>query len=224
MRVHVALGVTDLRSAVDDYTRLLGREPELVIPDAYALFRTRELNLSLRVTAGEAGQVRHLGFELDEPTPFAAIPVGGAVTWEFFDARAQADEIHAAWPTSNYVTAPPPSVSGPALRAFADKHVATWNRRDLDAIGALYTDDVELTSPLAERVVGTSTIRGRDKAREYFEAALTRSPDLRFELVNAYGSVGSATLLMRTIERKTVAEVLTLEPDLRISRVTAHYE
>lgn len=73
MRVHVALGVTDLPSAVDDYTRLLGREPELVIPDAYALFRTRELNLSLRVTAGEAGQVRHLGFELDEPTPFEAI-------------------------------------------------------------------------------------------------------------------------------------------------------
>jgi len=224
MRVHVALGVTDLPSAVDDYTRLLGREPELVIPDAYALFRTRELNLSLRVTAGEAGQVRHLGFELDEPTPFEAISVGGAVTWELFDASGQADEIRAAWPSSHYVPAPPPSLGGAALRTFADEHVATWNRHDLEAILALYTDDVELTSPLAERVIGTSTIRGRDEVRKYFEAALTRFPDLRFELVNAYGSVGSATLVMRTIEGRTVAEVLTLEPDLRISRVIAHYE
>lgn len=224
MKIHVALGVSDLAPAVDEYERLLDRKPTLVIPDTYALFRTRELNLSLRVTATEAGQVRHLGFEREEPTPFDSITDQRGVTWEFFDAKGQAEEIHQAWPDCDYVAPTPPALEGPALRAFADEHVATWNRHDLDGILALYTEDVELTSPLAQGFVGTSTLRGKKSARTYFETALTRHPDLRFELVSAFGSVGSVTLLMRTLEGKVVAEVLTLEADLRISRVVAHYE
>lgn len=223
MKVHVALGVAQLKPAVEEYTRLLAREPALVIPDAYALFRTRELNLSLRVTATEAGQVRHLGFERDEPTAFETVRDAAGVTWELFDASGQAEEIHVAFPDCDYEAPAGPSLEGPALRAFAEKHIATWNRHDMGAILALYTEDVELTSPLAERVVGTSTLRGRDNVHAYFEAGLARYPDLRFELEGVYGSVGSVTLLMRTVERKVVAEVLTLEADLRISRVVAHY-
>ncbi len=96
-RVHIALGVRDLERSIDDYRAMLGLSPELVIPGQYALFRTDELNLSLRVQDGEP-KVRHLGFEDDAATEFSVTRDSLGFEWERFARQNQLDEIREAWP------------------------------------------------------------------------------------------------------------------------------
>lgn len=96
-RVHIALGVPDLATAIQDYERFLGLPPELVVPDEYALFRTAELNLSLRVQTGTPG-VRHLGFENDAADRFTTWTDSHGFVWENFSPAAQLAEIRETWP------------------------------------------------------------------------------------------------------------------------------
>lgn len=106
---------------------------------------------------------------------------------------------------------------------FARKHVATWNSHDLDAIMKLYSDRVELTSPLAAAVVGDNVVRGKEKLREYFSRGLQKYPNLRFELLNTLRCADSVTLYFTSISDKPVAEVLFLDKDNKIDKVFAHY-
>lgn len=99
-RVHLAFGVDDLDAAIEDYRRRLGADPVLVVPGAYALWRTELLNLSVRVS-DDTG-FRHLGIE-DENAPRLSSETDVAgVTWERFSAEQQAEEIRSLWPSANY--------------------------------------------------------------------------------------------------------------------------
>jgi len=106
---------------------------------------------------------------------------------------------------------------------FAEKHVATWNTHDLDAIVALYTESAELLSPLAAALTGEPVVRGREALRAYFARGLEKYPALRFELVDTFRCVSSVTLLFRGAGGKLVTEVLHLDGRGRIERVYAHY-
>lgn len=107
--------------------------------------------------------------------------------------------------------------------SFVEHHITVWNRHDLEEILKLYTEDVELVSPLADKVVGSYTVRGRDGLREYFGAALAKNPGLRFEMVDVLRGLDTVTIYMRSVGGAMVAEVLFVEPGGLISRVLAHY-
>jgi len=107
--------------------------------------------------------------------------------------------------------------------SFARKHVAVWNRHDLDEIVQLYTEDVTLVSPLAGAVTGGSTVTGRAALRDYFAAALRRYPELQFRLIDVLACVDTVTLYFFGAGGRVVAEVLTLDADRRIRQVLAHY-
>jgi hypothetical protein len=106
---------------------------------------------------------------------------------------------------------------------FARKHIETWNSHDLDAIVQLYSESVELISPLAAALRGDPTVRGRDALRAYFSAGLQKYPALRFELVNTFLCHSSVTLLFKGAGERLVAEVLFIGDDQKIERVYAHY-
>jgi hypothetical protein len=106
---------------------------------------------------------------------------------------------------------------------FAQKHVATWNTHDLDAIMTLYADSAELVSPLAGNLTGEPVVRGRDALRAYFARGLEKYPDLRFELVDTFTCVSSVTLLFYGAGRRLVAEVMHLDQQGKIEKVFAHY-
>ena len=108
-------------------------------------------------------------------------------------------------------------------QAFARKHVDTWNTHDLDAIMALYSQTVELVSPLAGAITGDPTVRGKASLRAYFERGLQKYPELHFELVETFLGHSSVTLLFRGAGRKLVAEVLFIDSESKIARVFAHY-
>ena len=88
----------------------------------------------------------------------------------------------------------------------------------------LYDDNVELFSPLAERITGEFTIKGKDNVQQYFLAGLTKYPELQFKLINVFVCVDTIVLHMEGAGKKRLAEVLFLNDDRRIKKVMAHYE
>jgi len=103
-----------------------------------------------------------------------------------------------------------------AARRFAADWERDWNAHDLDALLAHYRDDVEFTSPVADRLVPGSggVIRGRAALRAYFEQGLRRMPDLRFEVLNLFVGVRTLVIEYRNQNGGRVAEVLTFDGDL----------
>jgi hypothetical protein len=102
MKFHIALGVVDMAASVPEYSRRLGCEPQIVVPNEYALWRTATLNFSIRrVLAGEAGVLRHLGWEDPEAGVFSTETDVNGVLWERFAPEHQRDEILTIWPAAN---------------------------------------------------------------------------------------------------------------------------
>lgn len=106
---------------------------------------------------------------------------------------------------------------------FAEKHVATWNSHDLEAILKMYAQEAELYSPLAARLRGDPAVRGRAALREYFAQGLAKYPDLHFQLVDTFLCQDSVTLLFRGAGGRLVCEVLFLNELGEVARVYAHY-
>ena len=106
---------------------------------------------------------------------------------------------------------------------FAQHHIEVWNRHELEDILDLYSADVELTSPLAEQVVGSAVVHGRDELRRYFGTALQANPSLQFELVDVLRGLDTVTIYMRSIGGRLVADVLFVDADGLIEKVLAHY-
>ena len=84
-------------------------------------------------------------------------------------------------------------------RAFAEMWGAAWNAHDLDAVMALFHDDVIFTSPLALKVVPESegVLHGKEALRAYWSAALAQVPDLHFELTSLFAGVDSLLIGFR---------------------------
>ncbi|MBE9157920.1 hypothetical protein IQ265_13950 [Nodosilinea sp. LEGE 06152] len=102
-KLHIALSTEDIAASVADYSARLGCRPELVVEGIYALWRTDQLNLSIRRADGvPPGQLRHLGWEDDAAKAFTAEVDVNGITWERFAAHHQADEINQIWPETNY--------------------------------------------------------------------------------------------------------------------------
>ena len=107
---------------------------------------------------------------------------------------------------------------------FARRHVETWNSHNLDAIVALYAEEIELVSPVAAALRGSATVRGRKDLKEYFAEGLKKYPGLRFDLVHTFLCESSVTILYYGPLGKLVAEVMLLGEDHKIRRVYAHYQ
>lgn len=97
-RIHVAIGVADVMASIDDYTGRLGQAPTVVVPGAYALWRTEALNFSIRQSPDAVGVLRHLGWEDPDALGFTQDTDVNGIVWERFAAIHQRDEIRALWP------------------------------------------------------------------------------------------------------------------------------
>jgi steroid delta-isomerase len=96
---------------------------------------------------------------------------------------------------------------------FAADWVAAWNRRDLDALLAHFADDVVFTSPKAKIVVGEGSLRGKERLRAYWTAALARVARLVFSLDRVTWDEAARTLVIvyvgeRDAEKTRCAEIL----------------
>ncbi|MCC6787983.1 MAG: nuclear transport factor 2 family protein [Hyphomonadaceae bacterium] len=91
---------------------------------------------------------------------------------------------------------------------FAKRYYEAWNKRDLDAICALYADDIEFSSPYIA-ALGFSpdgVIHGKDLLRLYFEKALERAPQLTFTPEDLLVGARGHTLIYRNHRGERAAE------------------
>jgi ketosteroid isomerase-like protein len=63
--------------------------------------------------------------------------------------------------------------------------IAQWNARDVEGILEKFADDVVFRSQKAHDIMGTGEIKGKDALRSYWNKALERVGDLRFDLDHA---------------------------------------
>ena len=109
--------------------------------------------------------------------------------------------------------------------AFVAEWMEAWNSHDLERILGHYTEDVEVTSPLVEAVLGPGrlTVRGKPALRSYWGKALARYPELRFVLYRAYAGSHSVVLHYQSVQGLVGAECMELDAQRRAFRVLAHY-
>jgi steroid delta-isomerase len=72
-----------------------------------------------------------------------------------------------------------------SMMAFAERWIANWNSRDIDAVLMHFADDAEFASPLARQFAGRSELRGKDELRAYWQAGMARIAALEFTLDRA---------------------------------------
>ena len=100
---HIAIAVQDISTSVEDYNERMGQPADIVVEGQYALWRTKELNLSIRkASPGEGGRLRHIGWETEDAAQFTCDKDCNGLLWEEFTAKQQAAEIEAAWPGTQY--------------------------------------------------------------------------------------------------------------------------
>jgi len=107
---------------------------------------------------------------------------------------------------------------------LAEDWVAAWNAHDLDAILSHYEEEVELTSPVAARLLGADgTVTGKSNLKAYFGRGLEAYPNLRFELADVLWGVRSIVLYYTNQNGTRTAEFMELSPNGKVMRVVANY-
>lgn len=100
-KFHIALGVSSLTDSIADYTQRLASQPQVFVPDVYALWRTETLNFSIRqIAAGEVPGLRHLGWEESAASAFTDTRDCNGILWEEFGPEQQLQEILELWPNA----------------------------------------------------------------------------------------------------------------------------
>lgn len=102
-RLHLAIATQDIAGTVADYSVRLESKPCVLIDGEYALWRTAQLNLSVRHDPTcKPGELRHLGWEDPAAPEFSESRDVNGIVWERFSAQQQATEIDEIWPDSGY--------------------------------------------------------------------------------------------------------------------------
>jgi predicted ester cyclase len=108
---------------------------------------------------------------------------------------------------------------------LATHWIAAWNAQDLEQIMSHYEDAVELTSPVAARLLGTSDgkIVGKANVRAYFRRGLEAYPELHFRLEDVLWGLRSVVLYYHNQNGTRTAEFMDLSENGKVLRVVANY-
>jgi hypothetical protein len=71
------------------------------------------------------------------------------------------------------------------MMAFAESWIATWNRRDVEAVLAHYAEEAQFVSAVAANLVGRPILRNKKELEDYWRTALARISTLEFKLDHA---------------------------------------
>jgi len=110
-------------------------------------------------------------------------------------------------------------------RKFASAWIDAWNSHDLDAILSHYHDAVELTSPVAARLLSLpdGKVLGKENLRAYFRRGLEAYPNLHFELQDLLCGLNSLVLYYTNQSHTRTAEFMEFSADGKVIRVVANY-
>lgn len=103
-----------------------------------------------------------------------------------------------------------------SMMDFAERWVAAWNRRDVDAVLAHFADHAQFVSPVASSFAGRPVLRNKHELEEYWRAALARITTLEFKLDHATWDERCRELLVvyeanLNGERKRACEIMQFD-------------
>ena len=112
--------------------------------------------------------------------------------------------------------------------AFVQSWIAAWNRRDLEAVLAHYTEAIQFTSPKATQIFGKPLIAGKSDLRKYWTKGLEAYPDLQFQLDHWIWDEPRQELAILYTSRlggkeTRVCEVLSFDESATVRRSEAFY-
>lgn len=109
---------------------------------------------------------------------------------------------------------------------FARRYYDAWNARNVDAIMALYADDIEFSSPYIAALgfAPDGVIVGKVMLRAYVERALERAPALTLTPEGLCVGARGHTLIYRNHRGERAAEVHEMDAVGLIVRADATYE
>lgn len=87
-------------------------------------------------------------------------------------------------------------ISAADAQAYAQRWIAAWNARDLEAVLALFAEDAVFVSPKAESFTGKARVEGKAALRAYWSVALEKITALEFAFEAADWDAASSTLLV----------------------------
>jgi ketosteroid isomerase-like protein len=110
-------------------------------------------------------------------------------------------------------------------QAFAVDWIDSWNSHNLERILSHYSDDFCMTSPFIARIAsaGSGTLYGKDSVRSYWEKALIKYPDLRFELIDVLFSVNTICIYYNSILGLRAVEWLKFNSDGQVIEASGSY-
>ncbi|PSL24315.1 nuclear transport factor 2 family protein [Dyadobacter jiangsuensis] len=110
-------------------------------------------------------------------------------------------------------------------QSFAEQWIDAWNRHDLTAIMALYSNEIRFYSPYIIKLGMNEegVITRKDELEKYFGKALSIYTDLHFELRQVLTGAGSVILYYKSVSDRMAAEMMELDESGKISLVKAHY-
>jgi predicted ester cyclase len=108
---------------------------------------------------------------------------------------------------------------------LANHWAAAWNVHDLDLILMHYEDAIELTSPVAAKLLGKpdGKVVGKVNLRAYFQRGLEAYPELHFQLEDVLWGMNSVVLLYTNQKGTRTAEFMELSASGKVARVVANY-
>ena len=109
--------------------------------------------------------------------------------------------------------------------SFANHWISAWNSHDLDAILSHYDDSVELTSPVAARLLSLpdGKITGKESLHAYFRRGLEAYPNLRFQLHDVLAGLNSVVLYYANQSGSRTAEFIEFSAVGKVIHVVANY-
>ncbi len=110
-------------------------------------------------------------------------------------------------------------------KKFADEWITAWNNRDIETIMNHYADDVIFSSPfiLKNQINDKGTIHGKTELRTYFERALSKNPDLHFDLKHIMVGIKSITLIYVRKQTMLASETMILNNKGLVAEGLSHY-
>jgi ketosteroid isomerase-like protein len=117
------------------------------------------------------------------------------------------------------------AVTSDEARQLANHWLAAWNAHDLDLILTHYDDAIELTSPIAAKLLGTADgkVVGKANLRAYFRRGLETYPELHFRLEDVFCGVNSVVFYYTNQKGTRTAEFMELSVIGKVARVVANY-
>jgi hypothetical protein len=108
---------------------------------------------------------------------------------------------------------------------FAEEWIAAWNAHDLPRILSHYEDDFEMASPIIVEIAGepSGVLRGKKNVGAYWEEALRRSPDLRFEKLGVFLGARGLAIHFRNQKGRHSVETFEIGETGLVTRAAAHH-